>query len=60
MILAMETWQTIDTLRVVRTFARRPLDAAHLSRILRAGAEPAARRTSSAERSSSAVIVSTS
>lgn len=37
MILAMETWQAIDTLRVVRTFAGRPLDETHLGRILQAG-----------------------
>jgi nitroreductase len=37
MIRCMETWRAIDTLRVVRTFADRPLDEAHLGRILQAG-----------------------
>jgi nitroreductase len=33
----MDTWQAIDTLRVVRSFADRPLDPDHLRRILNAG-----------------------
>jgi nitroreductase len=37
MMRSMETWQAIDTLRVVRTFADRPLDEAHIGRILQAG-----------------------
>jgi nitroreductase len=33
----METWTTINSLRVVRRFASRPLDDEHLERILNAG-----------------------
>lgn len=33
----METWKTINTVRVVREFAPQPLDADHLERILNAG-----------------------
>lgn len=33
----METWKAIDGTRVVRKFADRPLDPAHLQRILNAG-----------------------
>jgi len=33
----METWQAINTVRVVRDFDARPLDPAHLERILNAG-----------------------
>ena len=33
----MSTWQAIETKRVVRSFADRPLDADHLVRILNAG-----------------------
>lgn len=33
----MDTWQAIDSIRVVRKFQDRPLDAAHLTRILNAG-----------------------
>jgi nitroreductase len=33
----METWTAINTIRVVRRFANRPLDEAHLERILNAG-----------------------
>jgi nitroreductase len=40
----METWQAIDTVRVVRQFADRPLAAEHLERILHAG-----RRTASSK-----------
>src|SRR3989304_6249635 len=40
----METWQAIDSLRVVRSFAARPLEADHLRRIL-----PAGRRTGSSK-----------
>src|SRR3989304_5893216 len=40
----METWQAIDSLRVVRSFAARPLEADHLRRILHAG-----RRTGSSK-----------
>lgn len=38
----MDTWEAINHVRVIRDFADRPLDAAHLSRILNA-----ARRTGS-------------
>jgi nitroreductase len=41
---SMETWRAIDTVRVVREFADRPLDNAHLDRILHA-----ARRTASSK-----------
>jgi len=34
---ALGTWEAIDSLRVVRTFADRPLEAAALERILNAG-----------------------
>ena len=37
MMLPMETWHAINTVRVVREFDARPLDAAHLDRILNAG-----------------------
>src|SRR3989304_7247415 len=40
----METWQAIDSLRVGRSFAARPLEADHLRRILHAG-----RRTGSSK-----------
>src|SRR3972149_6438313 len=40
----METWQAIDSLRVVRSFAARPLEGDHLRRILHAG-----RRTGSSK-----------
>ena len=40
----METWQAIDSVRVVRSFAARPLEAGHLRRILDAG-----RRTGSSK-----------
>jgi nitroreductase len=40
----METWQAINTVRVVRQFADRPLTEEHLSRILNAG-----RRTGSSK-----------
>jgi nitroreductase len=33
----MDTWQAIDSIRVVRKFAERPLAAEHLERILNAG-----------------------
>ncbi|HEX6138907.1 MAG TPA: nitroreductase family protein [Candidatus Limnocylindria bacterium] len=33
----METWKAINTIRVVRRFDPRPLDEAHLQRILNAG-----------------------
>jgi len=33
----VETWQTINSVRVVRTFADRPLAGEHLQRILHAG-----------------------
>lgn len=33
----MDTWHAIDTVRVVRDFAERPLDPAQLERILNAG-----------------------
>ena len=33
----MDTWQAIDSIRVVRKFQDRPLDDAHLARILNAG-----------------------
>jgi nitroreductase len=33
----MDTWQAIDSIRVVRAFQDRPLDEAHLTRILDAG-----------------------
>jgi nitroreductase len=33
----MDTWTAIDSIRVVRAFAPRPLEAAHLRRILDAG-----------------------
>lgn len=33
----METWQAINTVRVVREFADRPIEAEHLDRILNAG-----------------------
>jgi nitroreductase len=33
----METWNAIDTIRVVRRFAPRPLDESHLERIVNAG-----------------------
>jgi nitroreductase len=34
---SMETWQAINTVRVVRQFSDRPIDAAQLDRILNAG-----------------------
>jgi nitroreductase len=40
----MDTWTAIDTVRVVRTFADRPIEPAHLRRIL-----DAARRTGSSK-----------
>jgi nitroreductase len=40
----METWTAINTIRVVRDFAERPLEPAHLDRILDAG-----RRTASSK-----------
>lgn len=40
----METWQAIKTVRVVREFEQRPLEEAHLERILHA-----ARRTASSK-----------
>lgn len=40
----MDTWQAIDSLRVVRRFGARPLEADHLRRILHAG-----RRTGSSK-----------
>ena len=40
----MDTWRAIDSVRVVRTFAPRPLDPGHLRRIL-----AAARRTGSSK-----------
>ena len=40
----METWTAINTIRVVREFADRPLEPAHLDRILNA-----ARRTASSK-----------
>ena len=40
----METWQAINTVRVVREFAARPLETDHLDRILNA-----ARRTASSK-----------
>jgi len=33
----METWRAISTIRAVRAFADRPLDEAHVERIIRAG-----------------------
>jgi nitroreductase len=33
----MDTWRAIDSIRVVRTFAERPLASEHLDRILNAG-----------------------
>ena len=33
----MDTWQAIDTTRAIRKFADRPLEPAHLDRILNAG-----------------------
>ncbi|MFI5255340.1 MAG: DUF2255 family protein [Candidatus Limnocylindrales bacterium] len=42
----METWRAIDSVRVVRRFADRPLEPAHLARIL-----DAARRTGSSKNS---------
>jgi nitroreductase len=44
MIRPMETWQAINTLRVVRAFSDQPIDDAHLDRILNAG-----RRTGSSK-----------
>jgi nitroreductase len=41
---SMDTWQAINTVRVVRKFAARPLEAEHLDRILNA-----ARRTASSK-----------
>ena len=40
----METWTAINTIRVVREFADRPIEPAHLDRILNAG-----RRTASSK-----------
>ena len=40
----METWQAINSIRVVRKFAERPLTAEHLERVLNAG-----RRTGSSK-----------
>jgi len=40
----METWQAINSVRVVREFANRPLEPEHLTRILNAG-----RRTGSSK-----------
>jgi nitroreductase len=40
----METWTAINTVRVVREFADRPIDSEHLDRILNAG-----RRTASSK-----------
>jgi nitroreductase len=40
----MSVWQAINTVRVVRDFAERPLDPDHLDRILNAG-----RRTASSK-----------
>lgn len=40
----METWTAINTIRVVREFADRPVESAHLDRILNAG-----RRTASSK-----------
>ena len=40
----METWQAINTVRVVREFANRPLEPDHVARILNAG-----RRTGSSK-----------
>jgi nitroreductase len=40
----METWDAIDSVRVIRKFADRPLEAAHVERILNAG-----RRTASSK-----------
>jgi nitroreductase len=40
----MDTWQVINTLRVVRQFADKPLEAPHVDRILNAG-----RRTASSK-----------
>ena len=37
MMLPMETWQAINTVRVVRAFADRPLKAEQVERILNAG-----------------------
>ena len=37
MMLPMETWHAINTVRAVRDFDARPLDEAHLERILNAG-----------------------
>jgi len=42
----METWQAINSVRVVREFTDRPVEAAHLDRILNAG-----RRTASSKNS---------
>jgi nitroreductase len=36
-MVAMETWQAINTVRVIREFDARPFDAAHVDRILNAG-----------------------
>jgi nitroreductase len=37
LVIAMDTWQAINSIRVVRKFADRPLAAEHLERILHAG-----------------------
>src|SRR4051794_39949649 len=36
-VTPLDTWQAIDSIRVVRAFAERPLTAEHLDRILSAG-----------------------
>jgi len=37
MMGGMETWQAINSIRVIREFADRPLAAEHVERILNAG-----------------------
>jgi len=44
----METWQAINSIRVVRMFAERPLAAGHLERVLNAGRRTASSRNEQA------------
>jgi nitroreductase len=47
-VIAMDVWQAINSIRVVRMFADRPLAAEHLERILHAGRRAASSRNEQA------------
>ena len=56
----MSTWEAIESKRVIRDFADRPLEPDHLVRILNAGRRAASSKNLSAGTSSSVATATTS